>query len=96
MSGTEGPHLFESLARLGCNPVQELFEGMSHRGLMNIIFPNGEAMFGWFKGLAESGLKGLSPLSIVKVTLPTWGSGNIASPIGVPHVEGLLHSRQGR
>ena len=42
--------------------------------------------------LAENGLKGLSVLSIVKVTLPTWGSGKIASPVGLPHIDGLTRS----
>lgn len=76
--------LFAILPKLACNPLQDMVEGSSSRGLLAIVFPNGEAMFNWFKTLNENSLKQFSILSTLGLKLPTIKLGTIPSPVGLP------------
>jgi len=74
--------LFSILPKLACNPMQDLAEGMTKRGLLAIVFPNGEAMFEWFKGLSENSLKQFSIMSTLGLKLPTIKPGPLPSIFG--------------
>lgn len=77
--------LFAILPNLACNPLRDMVEGSTSKGLLAIVFPNGEAMFNWFKTLNENSLKQFSILSTLGLKLPELkGLGNIPSPIGLP------------
>lgn len=58
--------LYTILPKLACNPLQDLSEGMTQKGLLNIIFPNGEGMFSWFRSFNEKSLGKLGILSKFK------------------------------
>jgi len=76
--------LFVILPKLACNPLQDMAEGSTSKGLLAIVFPNGEAMFNWFKTLNENSLKQFSFLGVLGLKFPTIKLGHIPSPIGLP------------
>lgn len=80
--------LYTILPNIQCNPIQEILEGSTSTGILSVIFPNGEAMFSWFKSLNEDSLKKFSVIGRIK------GPGfnlqkNIAAPIGLPNLPGI-------
>ena len=81
--------LFSVLPQLACNPMRDLVEGATQRGLINLVFPNGEAMTQWFKSLAESG-KELSVFAELDVDLSKFGfKGNPIGPIIPINIPGI-------
>jgi hypothetical protein len=67
-------------------------EGMTQRGLLSIIFPNGEGMFSWFRSFNENSLKKLSIFGKFKGASLNLDQG-IAAPIGLPIIPGITQKR---
>jgi hypothetical protein len=80
--------LYKILPNIQFNPIQEVLEGGTRSGILSMIFPNGEAMFSWFKSLNEDSLKHFSIVGRIKG--PTFNlDKNITSPIGIPNIAGV-------
>lgn len=88
--------LYNILPNLGCSPLQDEISGMTYKGLIAIVFPNGEAMFEWFKGFSDKSLAKLSILSIIKPTGPGTLFGGISAPIGLPTIPGINQGGKGK
>ncbi len=90
MSNYEASGLFKVLPHLGFNPFDEM-EGLTERGLFQLIFPNGGMMASWFKGFSENSLKGLGIFSVLGIVgkLKTGSILDMLSPhapIGLPNI----------
>ncbi|MCH9753802.1 MAG: hypothetical protein K0T99_02740 [Alphaproteobacteria bacterium] len=84
--------LYDILPRLACNPLQDMAQGMTQKGLLSIIFPNGEGMFAWFRRFNENSLRMFSVFGRFKGASLKLDQ-NIAPPIGLPIIPGITERR---